>query len=51
LAADRAGALKITLLDVRGGEDGIALHARAVVLGMADLDRACGEPFGLAGAG
>jgi hypothetical protein len=49
-AADRAGALKITLLDVRGSEDGVALHARAEVPWLADVDRAYCELLGLARA-
>ncbi len=49
-AANGAGALEIALLDVCGGEDGVALHARAEVPGMAHVDRACREPLGLAGA-
>jgi hypothetical protein len=50
LPTDRAGAIKVALLGVGAGEDGIALDASPQMGGSAELDRPDGELLSLAGA-
>jgi hypothetical protein len=50
LPTHRAGSLKVALLGVGAGEDGIALDASPQMGGPAELDRPDGELLGLTGA-
>jgi hypothetical protein len=50
LPTDRAGALKVALLGVGAGEDGVTLDASPQMGGSAELDRSDGELLGLSRA-
>src|SRR5215207_1851691 len=50
LPTDRTGALKVALLGMGAGQDGVALDASPEMRGSAELDRPDGELFSLAGA-
>ena len=50
LPTDRACALKVALLGIGAGEDGVALDPRPQMRGSAELDRLERELLGLAGA-
>ena len=49
LPTDRAGSLKVALLGVGAGQDGVALDASPQMRGSAELDRPDGELLSLAG--
>src|SRR5215211_5040252 len=49
LPTDRTRALKVALLGVGAGKDGVALHACAQVRWVAELDRPDREPLSLTG--
>lgn len=50
LPTDRAGSLKVALLGVGAGQDGVALDTSPHMGGSAELDRQDGELLSLAGA-
>jgi hypothetical protein len=50
LPTDRAGSLKVALLGVGAGENGVALDASPQMRGSAELDRSDGELLGLSRA-
>ena len=50
LPTDRTGALKVALLGIGTGQDGVALDPRPQMRGSAELDRPERELLGLSGA-